>query len=131
MKSPKVQQLRGGERQGRIGPPQGILHVGARLAADPERRRRLEADPRAALVELGAPVPEHVEFRVVSNTGDTFHLAMPPDPNADLSDSELHNVAGGSGTASSGSSIGSASSFPSCLSSVGSVGTAGSASSNG
>ena len=108
----------------------GILRFGARLAADPQLRRRIEADPRAALAEMGAPVPDNVEFRVVSNTDDTMWFAFPPDPNADLSDSMLEPVSGGrASTASTVGSNSTASSFPSCVSSVGSASTLGSAAS--
>ena len=108
----------------------GILRLGARLAADPELRRRIEADPRAALVEMGAPAPENVEFRVVSNTGDTTWIAFPPDPNADLSDDMLAPVSGGrASTAGSAGSSSTASSLLSTFSSASSASTIGSAAS--
>ena len=64
-----------------------------------------------------------VDVNVVLNTHDTFHLAMPPDPNQALQDEALTAVAGGktSGTASSGGTVGS---IPSTASSVSSLGCA-------
>ena len=108
----------------------GILRFGARLAADTQLRRRIETDPRAALVEMGAPAPENVEFRVVSNTDDTFWIVFPPDPNAELSDSMLEPVSGGrASTAGSIGSTSSASTIPSCFACVSSAATLGSAAS--
>ena len=108
----------------------GILRFGARLAAEPQLRRRIEADPRAALVEMGVPAPENVEFRAVSNTDDTVWIAFPPDPNADLSDQMLEPVSGGrASTAGSVGSSSTASTLPSCVSSVASASTLGSAAS--
>ena len=105
----------------------GILRAGARLAADPELRRRIAADPHAALAAAGTPVPETIEFRVVSNDGDTTYVAFPPDPNAELSDDMLAPVSGGrASSASSVGSAGTASTLPSCwgcASSASSVGT--------
>ena len=104
-----------------------VLRAGARLAADPELRRRIAADPRAVLAAAGTPVPETVEFRVVSNTGDITWIALPPDPNAELSDDMLAPVSGG--RASSASSVGSAGTASTliscwgCASSASSVGT--------
>ena len=108
----------------------GILRFGARLAADTQLRRRLKADPRAALVEMGAPAPENVEFRVVSNTGDTVWIVFPPDPNAELSDSMLEPVSGGrASTAGSVGSTSTASTIISCFGCSSSASTLGSAAS--
>ena len=108
----------------------GILRAGARLAADPQLRRRIETDPRAALTGMGTPVPENVEFRVVSNTDDTTWIAFPPDPNAELTDDMLAAVSGGgASSASSVGSIGSASTLPSCWGTASSAGCLGSVSS--
>ncbi len=108
----------------------GILRAGARLAADTQLRRRLEADPRAALAGMGTPVPENVEFRVVSNTDDTTWIAFPPDPNAELSDDMLAAVSGGgASSASSVGSVGTASTLLSCWGTASSAGSLGSVSS--
>ncbi len=106
MKLHEVHEAQERERQNPLESPAGILRAGARLAADPELRRRLETDPRAVLMGTGTPIPENVEFRVVSNTDDTTWIAFPPDPNAELSDDDLAPVSGG--RASSASSVGTA-----------------------
>ena len=118
------------ERQEPLEFARGILRAGARLAIDPQLRRRLETDPRAALVEMGAPAPENVEFRVVSNTDDTTWIAFPPDPNAELSDDMLAAVSGGgASSASSVGSVGTASTILSCWGTASSAGSLGSISS--
>ena len=115
------------ERQNPLESPAGILRAGARLAADPELRRRLETDPRAVLMGTGTPIPENVEFRVVSNTDDTTWIAFPPDPNAELSDDMLAAVSGGAASsASSVGTVGCASTVPSCWGTASSAGSLGS-----
>ena len=66
--------------------------------ADADLRARAAADPRAVLVERGLDelAPSGAEVRIVANTGDTVHFMLPPDPNAEVSDETLANVAGGS-----------------------------------
>lgn len=69
--------------------------------ADAGVRARAEAEPRAVLVEYGldALAPPGADVRIVANTGDTSHVMLPPDPNAEMSDEALTNIAGGFGTA--------------------------------
>ena len=118
------------ERQTPLESATVIMRVGARLAADTQLRRRIEADPRAALAGMGAPAPENVEFRVVSNTDDTTWIAFPPDPNAELSDDMLAAVSGGgASSASSVGSVGTASTILSCWGTASSAGSLGSISS--
>ena len=91
--------------------------------ADEDRLREAVKSPRDVLREHGVDVPADVDVNIVLNTHDTFYLAMPPDPNATLSDEAMMAVAGGKthGTASSAGSVGS---IPSCVSSVSSLGSA-------
>lgn len=60
---------------------------------DPEFRRRLLADPRTVLAELGFTLPAGVQLKVVENTADTWYLVLPPE--GELSEDELRSVAGG------------------------------------
>ena len=66
-----------------------------RYHADPDYRGQVEADPVAAFREQGMELPSNIEVRVLANTDDTRYIIMPPDPNADLGDEMLANVAGG------------------------------------
>ena len=88
---------------------------------DPELRARVDADPRSVFADRGLPFPEDAEVRIVRNTAEVFHLTMPPDPNARLSDAMLEGVTGGhtphrGGPANCASS---ASTIPSCLGTFG------------
>ena len=90
---------------------------------DPDLRARVGEDPRSVFADRGLPLPGDADVRVVRNTAEVFHLTMPPDPNAHLSDEMLGGVAGGShrhpndrgplGTASTASTI------PSCIGTYG------------
>ena len=84
---------------------------------DPALRARVDADPRSVFADRGLPYPEGTEVRVVRNTAEVFHLALPPDPNAALSDTMLENVSGGSHGLADGvrNSASTASTIPSCL----------------
>ena len=85
----------------------------------PELRAELDADPRAFLAGRGMEFPAGAELRVAANTPEVFHLVMPSDPNATVSDEALSGVAGGSsgrpGCASTASTL------PSCLGCASSV----------
>ena len=88
---------------------------------DPEFAGQVDADPRFVFASRGLPLPEDTNVRVVRNTAEVFHLAMPPNPNASLSDTMLQGVSGGShghldGVANSAST---ASTIPSCLGTYG------------
>jgi hypothetical protein len=67
----------------------------ARAWGDEAFKARLLAEPAAALVEQGIPVPPGVEVRVVENTDRVLYLALPPAPAEELSDEQLDAVAGG------------------------------------
>ncbi len=105
---------------------QGIIYQGLADAcrSDEDRLREVEERPKDVLREYGVHVPMDMDVNIVLNTRDTFHLAMPPDPNQALQDEALMAIAGGKapGTASSAATIGT---FPSTAGSLSSVGSAG------
>ena len=108
-----------------------IEDLARRYRDDPELRARIDSgDAAEEIAALGVEPSSGVETRIVANTDEVYHLALPSDPNAMLSDKTLSDVSGGSslGSASSAGSIGSfvCSTAPSSLSSAGSAGTAGS-----
>ena len=70
-----------------------------------EFRAKLRAEPAAALAEQGIAVAPGVDFRLVENSGGVYHVVLPPNPNARLSDSSLSGVAGGSTIDCAGSLI--------------------------
>ena len=90
----------------------------ARLSADyrdrPEIRAQLDAEPRSFFAARGVDLQAGTELRVVANTADVFHLAMPPNPNAALRDDALETVSGGA-------PISTIASFPSTISSASSL----------
>jgi hypothetical protein len=100
----------------------------ARAWADEAFKRRLLAEPAAALAEQGIPVPPGVEVRAVENTDRVLYLTLPPRPSDELSDEQLDAVAGGdcAGTAGSASTLGTAAT-PSTVGTFGTISTAGSA----
>ena len=105
-----------------------LFDLAAKCRDDAAFRRRLEADPRAALAERPdlIELPESMEVQISHNTEDTMYLVLPPNPNTALADTAVANVTGGSsvgtaGTAGSGGTL----SCPSvCFSSVACAGTA-------
>ena len=90
---------------------------------DPDLRARVDADPRSVFADRGLLLPHGADVRIVWNTNKVFHLAMPPDPNAHLSDTMLEGVAGGGqrrgGIDGVRNSASSASTIPSCLGTFG------------
>ena len=108
-----------------------IEDLAERYRADPELRARIDSgDAAGMLAELGIDLPEGVDHRIVVDTREVRHFALPPDPNRLLRDETLADVSGGS-TLGSAASVGSMSSLvcstgPSSLSSAGTAGTAGS-----
>ena len=71
--------------------------VVARAWRDADFKRRLLAEPAAALREHGVPVPEGTQVRVVENAADLIHLILPAKPNEDLSDEQLEQFAAAGG----------------------------------
>ena len=91
---------------------------------DPDFRARIEADPRGVLEERDVEIkPDDIEVRLAVNTPEVFHLVLPADPNAALSDSALRGIAGGSSVSTAGTAgtASTASSFISCVGTGGSL----------
>ena len=76
-----------------------IEQILAASASHPDLRASLLADPRAALRHFGIEIREGVEIRVVENTPEVLHLALPPASSPvesdDLSDEQLEAASGG------------------------------------
>jgi hypothetical protein len=87
-----------GQRQQTHGP---VLSgpVVARAWRDADFKRRLLAEPAAALREAGIDVPEGLQVRVVENAPGLVHLILPARPGDDLSDEQLDQVAASKGAA--------------------------------
>ena len=78
-----------------------IVEVIAEFAAkDPEYRRALLQNPRAIFSrQVGQPLRERQQVKVVEETADTIYLIAPyvgPEIGAELTDAELEQVCGGS-----------------------------------
>jgi hypothetical protein len=67
----------------------------ARAWGDEAFKRRLLAEPAAALAEQGIRLPPGVEIRVHEDSPTAVHLTLPPAPSEELSDEQLDAVAGG------------------------------------
>lgn len=89
----------------------------------PELQAELDADPRAFFARRGVEVPAGADLRVAANTREVFHLVMPSDPNAAVSDRMLSSVAGGSSshTSAQPGCASTVSTLPSCLGTASSV----------
>ncbi|MDD9811023.1 MAG: hypothetical protein OXU71_04815 [Gammaproteobacteria bacterium] len=107
---------------------------------DPAVRRQYRADPRAAYqasLARAGDAPElaaDVEIKVVSNTADTFYVALArPDEETLLSDRQLRHVqaAGGTGSTGSAGTLFCASSFGTLCGTASTAGSAGSVSTSG
>ena len=96
-----------------------------RYRGDEELRARIDSgDAASALAEIGVEVPPGAEIRVVENTDSVYHVAMPADPSADLSDQALAPVAGGAtADAVPLSSAATVSTIPSCIGCASTVST--------
>ena len=97
-----------------------LQQFAARYRADAALRARIAGGDYA---DLHMAVPDGVEIRVVAETPDTYYFPLPGDPNAQVSDQALEDVAGGS-TAGTLSTAGTVGSIPSSASSAGSLGCA-------
>ena len=69
----------------------------ARAWSDADYKSRLLNDTNAALAEAGVEVPAGTTVKVVENTADTMHLALPiaPDVAGEVSADDLERIAGG------------------------------------
>lgn len=115
----------------RMVAPERIYAFIDACARNPELRSEFSSDPRGYLADKGfGAFPDDFEIKVVENTADTFHVAMPPDPNLFLMDEDLGTLAGGK-TASTAGSAGSASTIGSVMTTIGSASTFGCAGSAG
>ena len=65
---------------------------------DEALKARFMSDPKSVLKDDGLEVPDGMDVKVVENADDCVHITLPaaPSRNADLSDDELSNAAGGS-----------------------------------
>ena len=74
-----------------------INNILAKCWADASFKQQLLADPTAVLKAEGVEIPAGYTIRVLENTDKVVNYVLPPNPNAELSDSELESVAGGKG----------------------------------
>ena len=66
---------------------------------DPEYRKALLADPKGILgQQMGQELPANMQVKALEETADTIYLTLPyvaPGAGAELSDTDLEQVAGG------------------------------------
>lgn len=81
-------------------------YVVAHAWKDKEFRKRLLANPKAALKELGYEVPSKLNITIHEEAPNSLTLMLPPSPaNASqLSENDLRKVAGGTGDMCTGTS---------------------------
>ncbi len=65
---------------------QKLVSLLDRMHSDPELRVELTQDSKALLREMDVSVPSGMSIKVVTNTAQTVHVVLPPDPNAALED---------------------------------------------
>ncbi|MEY3024095.1 MAG: hypothetical protein RJA16_921 [Planctomycetota bacterium] len=75
-----------------------LAHLFAACWKDEALKARFMSDPKSVLKDYGLEVPDGMDVKVVENADDCVYITLPPAPrrNADLSDDELSNAAGGS-----------------------------------
>ena len=71
-----------------------INQIIAKCWSDESFKKKLLANPAATLKAEGVTVTAGVSVKAVENTDKVLHLLIPATP-ADLSDDDLHKVAGG------------------------------------
>jgi len=72
-----------------------INNILTKCWADASFKKKLLIDPTAILKAEGIEIPTGYTIRVLENTDKVINYVLPPNPNAELSDSELESVAGG------------------------------------
>jgi hypothetical protein len=55
-----------------------LMDVLQRATTDPDFREALKANPAKVLAEAGVQIPEGLDYEVVENTPDKFHIVLPP-----------------------------------------------------
>ena len=55
-----------------------LMDVLQRATTDPDFREALKANPAKILAEAGIQVPEGIDYEVIENTPDKFHIVLPP-----------------------------------------------------
>lgn len=99
-----------------------------RYRDDAEFRRRIDAGDTAEILgDLGLRMPPGIDARLVANTPDIFHVVLPPDPNAEISEESLATVSAGGKTAGSLGTVGTFGTATGTASTVSSTTTAGTA----
>jgi hypothetical protein len=75
-----------------------LAHLFAACWKDEALKARFMSDPKSVLKDYGLEVPDGMDVKVVENADNCVYITLPPAPrrNADLSDDELSNAAGGS-----------------------------------
>ncbi len=69
-----------------------------RMHEEPGLRTELTHDSKALLREMDVSVPSGMSIKVVSNTAQTIHVVLPPDPNAALEDEWMEVLQAGATT---------------------------------
>ena len=70
--------------------------IAARCYQDAAFARKLRENPRAAIEEAcGKKLPESLAIEVHENDGRTWHVPLPDDTSAKLTDDQLSKVSGG------------------------------------
>lgn len=62
---------------------------------DENFKKDLMEKPHKALTQLGVNVPEKIEIRVVEESAKVLYLVLPVNPEGELTDENLEDVAGG------------------------------------
>lgn len=71
--------------------------VFARAWKDPEFKKKLLKDPKAACKEMGVDLPQGVSVKIVENTPKSITMILPTSPTnaSELQESELERLAAG------------------------------------
>ncbi|MDD2923579.1 NHLP leader peptide family RiPP precursor [Rhodoferax sp.] len=72
-----------------------IREIMDKCQTDEGFRQRLLSDTNATLAAEGIAIPAGIKVNVLENTSTVTHYILPPAPQAELSDTDLAQVAGG------------------------------------